>query len=444
MLQQTLRRQTERTSTNDEQPRIAESMPLAREAETDAPVRVRIGPVIGWVTSHAAKILLECDAESDVSCVLTDRITSDSVVATRRTRYRSPVVFCIHGLSPGRVYDVSFRGLVDSCTAILQTPYEDPVPSWTLLVVSDDKFLDARVRCGSMESGDDARAADSFVGDITAHLLPASGGMLADVTLHLGITVCLAHDLSSAFNLRAGNWSDDGSVSSPSPVQYEELVRQCVHRHWGLPESKELFSRGAHVFSGVGILRSLLTNDEHGGAGIPLDFLGQVRLVLQEYEAAGCGIAAPSAPQEQYFRRLSSDVVLLSLDTLENVLGSQPGGVLVSQFAQPQATLLSTSQWDAIEALLLPTDEHDDHQTTLHRETLRLLVVLCDVPLVWQDAEQDVRKLWQKTATARHSTPAPSAFAHAWSLYPAELDRLLQLIFRKKQQVRSRISSRVT
>lgn len=396
---------------------------------------VQVGPVVGSVSSRSAKILLECDVVADVSCLLMDRITGESVTSVQRTKRCFPVVFHICGLSPGRVYDVSFRGLADVCTAILQTPYEDPVPSWTLAVMSDDKFLDGSVQYGAMLRSDEMTGgASSFLGDIASHLLPATGGMFADATLHLGISVCLAHDLSSAFNLCAHDWNDeDGRVRPHSLARFEALARQCVRRHWSLPECKELFSRGAHVFSSVGIMRSLLANNERGdGVGIPVEFLVRVRNVLQEYEAAGRGMVVPSELPERFLRRLSSGVMLLSLDTLENVLDSAS----TTQFVQSQATLLSASQWEVIETLLLPTNEHSDRRSAPQcDDPVKLLVVLCDVPLVWHDATQDIRHLWY-TKSNGTSTRSPVVYANAWSLYPAELDRLLQLIFRKKQRVR--------
>ncbi|TYZ58703.1 hypothetical protein PybrP1_003198 [[Pythium] brassicae (nom. inval.)] len=414
-------------------PQVADE-PAATAAQTevagDLP-RVQVGPVVGWVSARSAKILLECDVVSVVSCVLTDRITGEGVTTVQRTKRHSPVVFHVRALYPGRVYDVSFRGLADVCTAILQTPYEDPVPSWTLVVVADDKFLDGSVQYGSLASEGVTDAASSFVGDIATHVLPATGGMFADATLHLGTSVCLARDLSSAFNLCAHGRSENGSgcVGSQSLARYETLVRQCVRRHWSLPECKELFSRGAHVFSSVGILRSLLADNECGSAGIPLDYLVRVRLVLREYEAAGCEMVIPSEPAERYLRRLSSGVVLLSLDTLENVIDNASA----TQFVQSQATLLSAGQWEAIEALLRPVDDQDHCRAASPRDPLKLLVVLCDVPLVWHDAEQEARKLWH-TKSVTSSARSPPVYANAWSLFPAELDRLLRLIFCKKQR----------
>lgn len=394
---------------------------------------------MGWVSPRSARILLECDEEGQVTCVFTDRITGEKTVRQQQTKRYLPVIFSIQHLRPGRIYDVSFRGLHcdkdksngNSISAVVQTPY-DPAPSWTLVVVADDAFLGGRVKSGAMESSkrenDEATGCLFFVSNIASHLLPQTRGMYADLTLHIGNTVCLAHELTSVYNLYQQRSGANGDDDRNTTAHYEELIRGCVRRHWGaVPENRELLSRGAHVFTTLGLLRSLLTMESD--TGVPLSFLLQVRRVVREYEAVGiAGIEAPSQPAERFLTRLQHDgVLLLTLDTLENVVTSSSSAD--PQFAQLQASMLTTCQWDAIE-LLLATREKPQMD-------LRLLVILCDVPLIWQDAEFSARAIWQKESKPRGSTRSTTCagFANAWSLYSQELDKLLQLLFRKKEQV---------
>lgn len=419
------------------------------DTNADCLQHAQVGPVVGWVSPRFAQILLECDEEGQITCIFTDRITGEEVVTGQQTKRRLPVIFAIQHLRPGRIYDVSFLGLqqqhdesTSSISAIVQTPYE-PAPSWTLAVVADDNFLDGKVKFGTMGSSEEdtkseAAGCSSFVSNIASHLLPQTRGMYADVILHIGNTVCLAHELADAYNLYQQHSSDDSDGDRHTIANCEELIRGCVRRHWGaLLENRELLSRGAHVFSSLGLLRSLLSM--RSDTGVPLSFLLQVQRIVHEYEAVGgAGIDVPSFPAEKYLTQLQHDgVLLLTLDTLENfVTPSAVSSAADSRFAQLQTSMLSTSQWDAIERLLAQSNEKP-------QVDLKLLVVLCDVPLVWQDTEFNARAIWEKQPKPRISKTSTSnnssmcaGFANAWSLYPQELERLLQLIFRKKEQVR--------
>lgn len=271
--------------------------------------------------------------------------------------------------------------------------------------------------------------------------------MYADATLHLGCVVALAHDLSHAYGLyrtattphRLDPPDSPHHFPSSQVLQLDVIIRDCIRRHWSTPENKVLLSRGAHIFSSLGLLRSLL-QETNSGEGTPLQFLRQIHRVVEEYESVGNGIdvgASPlPLPTEKYLRRLHSGVILLTLDTLENVV-SDP----TTEFVQLQSSLLSTQQWDTIEALL--SVEEEQQQLGGDAEGLKLLVILCDTPIVWQDAESDTKTIWQHQNDSNrsningshHSTESSAtAFANPWSLYPQERARLLRLIFRKKEK----------
>lgn len=310
--------------------------------------------------------------------------------------------------------------------------YDDPAPSWTLVVVSDDKLLDARVSAGSMAGDANDATSSSLVDNIVKHALSVAPGLRADATLHLGTTVALAHDLSCAYKLFAHASSpEDGSGTGNdddlSLARCDELIRAAVRRHWSLRENQLLLARGAHVFSSVGLLRSLLESDCMR-AGVPRSSLVRLCNVLREYEAVGGAIAASASSPEAYLRRLHGGVALLTLDTLENVLCPETADDASSSFAQLQATLLSPNQWRALEAVL-----SDDDASSSSADELQLLVILCDAPLVWHDAETDMRGLWH--SPTRRTAPAHGVLGNVWSLFPTELDRLLTLIFHAMLQV---------
>ncbi|KAF1332399.1 hypothetical protein FI667_g3635, partial [Globisporangium splendens] len=106
-------------------------------------IRPMVGPIVGWVTSDAASILLECDEEAEILCVLTERITGNEFVVVQRTGAQRPVFFRIGGLRPGQIYDVTFQGLSERCEATFQTPFAH-IPSCTLVVVADDACLNGK------------------------------------------------------------------------------------------------------------------------------------------------------------------------------------------------------------------------------------------------------------------------------------------------------------
>lgn len=251
--------------------------------------------------------------------------------------------------------------------------------------------------------------------DIVDHFFPRSRGLHADFTLHIGPSVCLTQDLYRAFKLYESSRDTSDSLDA--------VIRNCIRRNWNLPEKKALHSRGAHFFFGLGTLSSLVSN-----SAVSLSFLRRVHSIVQEYERVGHGLELSSSLSEKYMWRLQSAIGFLVLDTFENVLCDPD-----SDFARMQETILSSSQWSAAELWLsqakpdLVGRKHVYQQ--LFASDMKLLVILLDIPLVWEANGDDVNTLWHKKQSEQRQ------LVTSWNLYPNELERMLTLIFRRLSKV---------
>lgn len=61
------------------------------------------------MTSCAARILVECDTEGDISCVAVDRLSLEEQRVVQRVKAYRPTVFALTDLTPGRMYNLSFQ-----------------------------------------------------------------------------------------------------------------------------------------------------------------------------------------------------------------------------------------------------------------------------------------------------------------------------------------------
>ncbi|KAG6620060.1 Neuron-specific calcium-binding protein hippocalcin [Phytophthora cinnamomi] len=104
-------------------------------------VRRVLGPVVGCVSSRAARVLIECDAKGDIACVAVDRISLKEHRAIQRVKAFRPTIFTLTELTPGRTYNLSLQGLLNEEFGVLQTPLEN-LPAFRLVIVSEDRFLD--------------------------------------------------------------------------------------------------------------------------------------------------------------------------------------------------------------------------------------------------------------------------------------------------------------
>eukprot|EP00921_Rhytidocystis_pertsovi_P025694 GHVQ01041425.1.p1 GENE.GHVQ01041425.1~~GHVQ01041425.1.p1 ORF type:complete len:244 (+),score=21.87 GHVQ01041425.1:112-843(+) len=79
--------------------------------------RLVLGPIIGLVTEHSARVLVETNQPCSATCVVRSQDGSE-IKLTLSTVPCVPIVFKFHGLLPGTKYTVTF-----------DIPYEVPLPT---------------------------------------------------------------------------------------------------------------------------------------------------------------------------------------------------------------------------------------------------------------------------------------------------------------------------
>lgn len=277
-------------------------------------------------------------------------------------------------------------------------------PAFRLVIISDDAALD-----GSIFEWTAASSAHSFLHDVSGNVLDPAIDLQADLVLHLG---CIA-SMTQIFSSVLESWR----AQAPGIEHSEDLVqavRDCVRRHWNLRANRELFSRGSHWFSSVGVIRSLLTRYD-----VPREILRVVCNVLADYEQVGSGCASGTLPAEQIAFRLQRGVVLLGLDTMQAVMTSDK----TNHFGQFSGTLVSALQWESLEYWL-----GGDLSTDIDAE-VNTFVITSDIGLV---------NIGDIAHSSEKSTLPLPPVASSWSEHPRDLLRLLGLIFRRLHSVRIR------
>lgn len=71
--------------------------------------KITLGPVIGKVTDATARILIEVDADAQITCEATDA-NKNVVTQTSNFTKNSPSVFKLQGLVPETEYEITFKG----------------------------------------------------------------------------------------------------------------------------------------------------------------------------------------------------------------------------------------------------------------------------------------------------------------------------------------------
>ncbi|KAF1792977.1 hypothetical protein GQ600_21415 [Phytophthora cactorum] len=405
-----------------------------------------LGPVVGCVSSRVARVLLECDAEGEIACVAVDRLTLQSHRVVGRVEPYRPVIFNMTELTPGRTYDLSFQvvlptqlpvvgffyfthissgglrlsqGLQNDEPGIFQTPHEH-LPAFRLLIVAEDRFLDGTT---DVLASFGENLPPSYIGNVVDHFFPVTGMLQANVTVHIGYFVALAHDLQRTYCLLAQDQQKLGDF------KLHDSVRSCVRQHWNTPKSQHLLARGAHWFPSIGVLRALLTQED-----IPVSFLRVVQRVLAEYEHVGDFRSHCDLSSDRYLYRLQSGVAVLMIDTLEAMLDSEP----LAPFVQLPEMLLSSSQWAALEYWLRV--DHSQGAQVNQTESANTLVIMCDVPVISQRGESgELREMWHQNS--RRNGDVGDSCGHlavlgttSWGMYQKEQARLIHMIFRKLHQ----------
>ncbi|KAK1934277.1 hypothetical protein P3T76_011480 [Phytophthora citrophthora] len=382
-----------------------------------------LGPVVGCVSSRIARVLLVGDADGEVTCVAVDRLTLEEHRVVKRIESHQPTIFYITKLTPGRTYDLSFQGLLNDEPGKFQTPHEH-LPAFRLVIVADDRFLDGRTdECTSFD-GAATESAISYIGNVANYVFPGDGAFQADITVHMGSVVALAHDLQQTYHLLAQGQQKLGES------QLSNTVRECVRHHWNTPKTRQLLAHGAHWFPSIGVLRALLTAND-----VPISFIRAVQNILAEYEQVGDLRSHSVSPSHRYLYQLQDTVAVLMIDTLEVILGNEQ----LTSFAQLPETLLSAAQWSGLE-FWLANDRpkvSQGHQI----DNTNTVVIMCDTPLILhQGKSAELTHMWHQNSRAKPDSVGVCASmadigALSWDSYPKEQARLLHLIFRKLQKV---------
>ncbi|KAL3672353.1 hypothetical protein V7S43_003041 [Phytophthora oleae] len=395
----------------------AQLLPIQQQHE----VHRVLGPVVGCVSSRTARVLLEGDADGEVTCVAVDRLTLEEHRVVKRVESYRPTIFYVTELTPGRTYDLSFQGLLNDEPGMFQTPHEH-LPAFRLVIVAEDRFLDGRTDECTLSDGAAIESAISYIGNVANYFFPAVGTFQANVTVHIGSVVALAHDLQRTYHLLAQGQQKCGGL------KLSNTVKECVCHHWNTPRNQHLLARGAHWFPSIGVLRALLTAND-----VPISFIRAVHHVLTDYEQVGDLRSHSVSPSHRYLYRLQDTVAVLMIDTLEVILDNEQ----LASFVQLPETLLSDSQWSALEFWL--RDDHSQASQGNQTDKTNSVVIMCDSPLISHGGESDeLTRVWRQNSTTKPDTADTSVNlagvgALSWGAYPKEQARLLRLIFRKLQ-----------
>lgn len=282
--------------------------------------------------------------------------------------------------------------------AVVQTPFVDS-PAFRLTVLLNDSPLD-----GSILEWTNPGDTISFLRSASANMLNPAIDLQTDLILHLGSFTSLTRKFSSLLS----EWREV-ETSQAEKNKIQESVRECIRRQWKLSENREILSRGAHWFSSVGVLRSLITRYD-----IPVSILRLVKEVLEEYGRVGHCNARGALPGERVAYRLQTNAVLLELDTTELVLGKNNN----SDLCQLPDRLLSLYQWEALEYWFTSGSSSTEECLV---SPVNTILILCDLPLINQSSD-------------RHHPDIPQATS--WDEYPGEQMKLLDLIFTRLGTVR--------
>lgn len=245
----------------------------------------------------------------------------------------------------------------------------------------------------------------SYLRNIASNLLCPDRDLQSDLTIHLGCVVAVAQLVSTMWMQRKTE-PDDNCVRA-----VKAAARDCVRRHWGLPDNRCVLSHGGNWFSNVGVSRSLLLKPD-----VPVSLVQDVRSILLEYERVGCGSLSDAISSESMAYRLGPGVILLTLDTMECMLEN----TTASPFCEFQDKLLSVRQWEALEHWF------SGDLAAAHAGSVNTFIILCDIGLV------------SVNTGSKPNTEGPvKSVATSWSSHPSEQVRFLELIFRQLDRVSS-------
>ncbi|RLO04333.1 hypothetical protein DYB28_007447, partial [Aphanomyces astaci] len=343
---------------------------------------VRVGPVVGLVTSSEASILLEVNREVVLVCHVIDRLTQATITCHQRTVAYRPVVVQLTNLLPQRCYDFEIQGLPPSLqsTATFHTRQVN-APALHVTCVSHDRLFPRQDQAVPFSMPVSAWQ-DLATNELT---FPSS-----DATLYVGQHLSTMDAAHEAMRVWEADPSNTDGIST--------CFRHAIRRHW--QENQSILRRGSHWFVGSGWDWSQYTV-----LHLSQRVVECAERVAWEYQQHAQTSA--QALHRYCYHTLTGHAAIgvLHLDVLEHRLAT------THTYLQHTPELLSPEQWALVNQVLAPTSS-----------TAHCLVITCDVPIVWHVARSNVE---------------PTLLWRDWIMYPTELSKLLELVAAWKAHARN-------
>ncbi|CAM9456334.1 unnamed protein product, partial [Discosporangium mesarthrocarpum] len=401
--------------------------------ETVYGVNAILGPVVGKVGVSPqgrgvrerchVPVLLEVDADGLVCCVLRDVLTSEEFGVERQLKARRPRAFWVQGLRPSRRYTIEFGGIDNKGDrkGHFTTP-DSSFPDMVVAVVSNDKPGELPHEEPNLWSILGERLKEPWHG--------------VELMLHVGGQV----DLTSSFEdgaLFLSELEKKKSIGKVSPEEEAEAIlavkerfREEYRRVWNQPSTREVLASCQHLmvwsqgeackgYNRRGALASF------GLAGRRL--LRLAREVYREYQKQlwdlkwGAKFEFPS--HEAYYTTCRWGTVgILSLDSREII----PEGDCIEMdgdgepLTNSDNPVIGNAQWRLL-------------KKTLDNEELVTLIVITELPLVWDDVISFSEKV--KTLDDLGASPEKE---DQWAYRPKQQRALLLRLFEWKNAVDGR------
>lgn len=309
--------------------------------------KITVGPVIGKVTDTTARVLLEIDADGDVTCNI--NATGDSQSKTVSFKADRPSVFAFKNLKPQTEYAVTFSGVGAANTKGRIRTFSANEDNLNIAAVSCN-YLG---RKGSHDLWSDLRDRYVLPGDL-------------DLILHVGDQIY--GDSAFARALRIINHKEAPTIKGQNDL-ISDAYRRLYRAWWSEPATRDVLANVSNLM----IWDDHEIRDDWGSKSTDYDKnsiefrIGTIaRQVYREYQRQLWDDfntnTNPSNGEEQHYHVWGSIGVLFV---------DQRGGRSFGR--EPARPYLSTPQWDKIVALL----------TTGELLNVRALIVVTSVPLLY-------------------------------------------------------------
>eukprot|EP00742_Colponemidia_sp_Colp-10_P001884 GILJ01002015.1.p1 GENE.GILJ01002015.1~~GILJ01002015.1.p1 ORF type:complete len:541 (-),score=74.39 GILJ01002015.1:115-1698(-) len=360
---------------------------------TEKTVRVRVGPVIGQVTSTTAIIMLEVSCKAPVSVHLVADSRSP-VSQTQLMPSNKPKAFFIENLQPNTEYNVCFGG-VRASDARLRTGYLRTLP----LDCSAKQLSIAAVSCDRPER------YFEFQTNMWQKLAEQVRSKQVDLVLHLGDQVYGQKEFCDAWSIL--RQYDLSSMDQKHKEKVFEKVRdrlRDIYRYtWNLPHTAYVLAHCAHsmIWSDNDIYNDF-TIARVNGKELEPKMLVLAQQVYREYQrqlwdvdyAKKNGVTT----DEFFYQKLGSSVVFM-IDMRGNHLS-------LSGDPEPERPIMNEAQWSLLQSVLAMDD-------------VTSLLVCSEIPFVGDSPEEAKKKSLQE---------GMEFLVDHWAYQTEELVRLLTLL----------------